>query len=147
MNLVSLLLVAGLVGADPSALTIEQMKAENSRLLGVIQKLESRIDALESTISPVTKPKVHGLTLDPEGTGVEGGRWVSDPDSGQVIFAENEWIRRYSPSGSLYLTLIRRGGKPVAVESVTYGAAKPSTTSGDSSQRDVSLPSGQRARR
>ena len=123
-----------------AALATKNLQEENSRLIAAIERLNQRIDALESkltraaqsTSSPAGGPnvavsanpnpgKIHGLAVDPDGVNYEGGTWLHHPQTGQVVFAENIFQRRQGGGGSLVIELIRKNGKPVPLPSVTYG--------------------------
>lgn len=133
-----------------AALATKSLQEENSRLIAAIERLNQRIDALESKLTRAaaagqsnqsTPPpagqnaggpnvavsanpnpgKIHGLSVDPDGVSYEGGTWLHHPQTGQVVFAENIFQRRQGGGGSLVIELIRKNGKPVPLPSVTYG--------------------------
>lgn len=132
-----------------AALATKSLQEENSRLIAAIERLNQRIDALESKLTRAaaagqsaqsTSPpagqnggghvavsanpnpgKIHGLAVDPDGVSYEGGTWLHHPQTGQVVFAEHIFQRRQGAGGSLVIELIRKNGKPVPLPSVTYG--------------------------
>lgn len=127
-----------------AALATKSLQEENSRLIAAIERLNQRIDALESKLTRAAQSpsspagqnavgpnvavsanpnpgKIHGLAVDPDGVNYEGGTWLHHPQTGQVVFAENIFQRRQGGGGSLVIELIRKNGKPVPLPSVTYG--------------------------
>ena len=127
-----------------AALATKNLQEENSRLIAAIERLNQRIDALESRLTRAAQSpsspagqnaggpnvavsanpnpgKIHGLAVDPDGVNYDGGTWLHHPQTGQVVFAENIFQRRQGGGGSLVIELIRKNGKPVPLPSVTYG--------------------------
>uniref|UniRef100_A0A6M3LGN3 Uncharacterized protein n=1 Tax=viral metagenome TaxID=1070528 RepID=A0A6M3LGN3_9ZZZZ len=111
--------------ADAQMAKILELEGAVSRLIGLVERLEKRLDDANVGREPVKKPKVNN----PELTGVpdyeimedEPGRWVMEPQTGVPVYARSEWIVRHIGPVKV-VECVRMYGRPVSVGAVTYGA-------------------------